>query len=277
MNLFVSLLLIFEMYFNEFLMKSIDFLSFLILNRRFIFFTTSDSFGSLLRANMDGSNHTVIESYKIFYPTSLRLDLANEHIYWLDKYMDYVERVDYNGNNRWSLKAFIGSSMRPMNAIALFEGFIFITKRAINHREMWRISRRNSTLAEKIFVTDEQPLEIRIYHAQAQPNATNLCTALNCQHLCVLNYDAAAAKIQAKCICSSGYQLKSGTECILVKHSTFLIYAKQSPAMIRGISITDGSNDQPQECIVPISNVKWPLSLDYNANDQIIYFGQNDM
>lgn len=73
-----------------------------------MFFTTSDSVGGLLRANMDGSNHTIIESYKIFYPTSLRLDLANQHIYWLDNYMDYVERVDYDGKNRWSLKAHVG-------------------------------------------------------------------------------------------------------------------------------------------------------------------------
>lgn len=234
-----------------------------------------------MRANMDGSNETIIESYKIFYPTSLRLDLANEHIYWLDKYMDYVERVDYNGNNRWSLKAFIGSSMRPMNAIALFESHIFITKRTLHHREMWRISRRNSSSAEKIFVIDDQPLEVRIFHAQNQPMAINPCadkSKLNCQHLCVANRNLDNI-LSGKCMCSPGYQLKSQTECVLVKQTSFLIYAKQSPAMIRGISITNGSDttNEAQECMVPILNVKWPLSLEYNANGQIIYFGQNDM
>lgn len=231
-----------------------------------------------MRANMDGSNHTIIESYKIFYPTSLRLDLANQHIYWLDKYMDYVERVDYDGKNRWSLKAFV----KPLNAIALFEAHIFITKRTGNHREIWRVSRRNSSEMEKIFAIDEQPLELRLFHAQTQPMASNPCTnnSLNCQHLCVLDRidGIGSPTLRGKCICKAGYQLKSSTECILEKQTSFLIYAKQSPAMIRGISVAnDNDNDTAHECMVPILNVKWPLSLDYNAKSEIIYFGQNDM
>lgn len=236
---------------------------------------------------MDGSNRTIIESHKIFYPTSLRLDLANEQIYWLDKYMDYVERVDYNGQKRWSMKAFVDSTMRPMHAISLFEGNIYITKRSTSHKEMWRISRRKTNSAEKMFVTEEQPLEVRIFHAQMQPNATNPCSnkpetvqPLNCQHLCVLERNEDKL-MYAKCVCSAGYQLKSPNECVLIKRSTFLIYAKQNPAMIRGITISNGTDagdaDEAQECMVPILNVKWPLSLDYNVKDEIIYFGQNDM
>lgn len=225
---------------------------------------------------MDGSNHTIIESYKIYYPTSLKLDLANGQIYWLDKYMDYIERVDYNGQNRWSLKAFIGSSMRPLHAIALFESNFFLIKRTVQHLEMWRISRRNTSSAEKIFVTDVFPLEMRIFHAQSQPTAPNPCTldkSTKCEHLCVLDN-----KMLPQCVCSAGYQLKSQNECVLVKQTSFLIYAKQSPAMIRGISISNGSEiSGAQECMVPILNVKWPLSLDYNVKKQLIYFGQNDM
>lgn len=243
-----------------------------------MFFTTSDSFGGLLRANMDGSNYTIIESYKIFYPTSLRLDLANQHIYWLDKYMDYVERVDYDGKNRWSLKAYVGMSARPLNAIALFEAHIYITKRTGNQREIWRVSRRNSSEIQRVYVTDTQPLEMRIFHAQTQPTASNPCAnnSLNCQHLCVLDRIDDASAVRGKCICKAGYQLKSSTECVLLKQTSFLIYAKQSPAMVRGISISN-DNDTAYECMVPILNVKWPLSLDYNAKSEVIYFVQNDM
>ncbi|XP_031616659.1 prolow-density lipoprotein receptor-related protein 1 isoform X3 [Contarinia nasturtii] len=253
-----------------------------------IFFTTSDSFGSLLQANMDGSNQTIIDSYKIFYPSSLKLDLANEQIYWLDKYMDYIERVDYSGNTRWSLKALIGSSMRPMHAIALFESNIYITKRSMSHLEMWRINRRNTSSVERIFVTKEQPLEMRIFHAQSQPNApkswidpnpcsNNTTHSMNCEHLCVLAYGI-TKKIQAQCICSAGYQLKNQHRCVLIKQNSFLIYAKQSPDMIRGISISNTTDIlDAQECMVPILNVKRPLSLDYNMKNQLIYFGQNDI
>lgn len=229
---------------------------------------------------MDGSNRTIIESYKIYYPTSLKLDLANEHIYWLDKYMDYIERVDYNGKNRWSLKAFIGSSMRPMHAIALFESNIYITKRTTQHLEMWRISRRNTSAAEKVFITEEQPIEVRIFHAQSQPSTMNPCavnTTKKCDHLCILVHGT-DQKLKAQCLCSAGYQLKSQYDCVLVKQSSFLMYAKQSPAIIRGISITNDTDiSTAQECMVPVLNVRWPLSLDYNVKKQLIYFGQNDM
>lgn len=230
---------------------------------------------------MDGTNRTVIESYKIFYPTSLRLDLANEQIYWLDKYMGYIERVDYNGHNRWSLKATIGSAMRQMHAIALFESQIYVTKP--KYREMWRINRRNSSSAERMFVSEEQPVEMRIFHAQTQPSAPNPCVtesgAQLCEHICVLARGA-SGKLHPKCICTAGYQLKNRTKCVLLQKSTFLIYAKQSPAMIRGISIdNDTRNGTPFDCMVPILNVKsqWPLDLDYSVKDQVIYFSQSDM
>lgn len=223
---------------------------------------------------MDGSNRTIIESYKIFYPTSLRLDLANQQIYWLDKYMGYIERVDYNGQNRWSLKASLGSTMRPMHAISLFESYIYIIKR--NNREMWRINRRNSSSAERLFVSDEQPAEVRIFYAQSQPITTNPCVTESnkplCEHICILD-SGVGGVLQAKCICSAGYQIKDKTKCVLNQQSTFMIYAKQNPATIRGISI----DNTTLECMVPILNVKWPLSLDYSAKDQLIYFGQSDM
>lgn len=48
--------------------------------------------------------------------------------------------------------------------------------------------------------------------------------------------------------------------------------------MIKGIAMSTKS--QPgggnQEAIVPILNVKWPIHLDYNVKDQLIYFGHNN-
>lgn len=259
-----------------------------------MFFTVSDSFGSLHRANLDGTNYTKIASYKIFYPTSLKLDIANKQIYWLDKYMDFIERVDYDGKNRWSMKSYPGTSMRRTDSIALFENQIFLSKRSTNRREMWRVNRRDGNQAKMIMVNERQPLELRVFHRQIQPDAINPCIVKNstdvstmnsnqnnnnnnnngCEHLCVPAYDINNVSY-AQCVCIAGYQLKSQTKCVFVKHTSFLIYAKQIPTMIRGISMS--SADTLQEAIVPILNVKWPLSLDYNTKNQLIYFAQNDM
>lgn len=52
---------------------------------------------------MDGSNAVELVTSEVLYPTDITLDLANEHVYWIDTYYDMVERVDYNGKNRWSM------------------------------------------------------------------------------------------------------------------------------------------------------------------------------
>lgn len=53
---------------------------------------------------MDGSDAIELVTTEVLYPTDITLDLANEHVYWIDTYIDFVERVDYNGKNRWSMK-----------------------------------------------------------------------------------------------------------------------------------------------------------------------------
>lgn len=198
--------------------------------------------------------------------------------------MNYIERVDYNGKNRWSMKNSMHTYMimRGMHSISIFENRIFITIRSANRVQVWRVDKRDSNLAKLIFNSDKQPLEMRIFHRQSQPNTVNPCAIRNggCEQLCLSGFNG-AGQLYAKCICSAGYELTSATQCVLVKHSSFLIYAKQSPAMIRGISMSNASTMQTsgavQESIVPILNVKWPLSLDYNVKQQLIYFGQNDM
>lgn len=198
--------------------------------------------------------------------------------------MNYIERVDYNGKNRWSMKNSVNTYlvMRGMHSISLFENRVFITIRAKNRVQIWSVNKRESNLAEMIYSTDKQPLEMRVFHRQNQPATTNPCANNNggCEQLCVPAHDDNSVTF-AQCKCSAGYELISQTHCTLVKHSSFLIYAKQSPAMIRGISMSNTSAIQSpgavQESIVPILNVKWPLSLDYNVKQQLIYFGQNDM
>lgn len=196
--------------------------------------------------------------------------------------MDYIERVNYDGKNRWSMKSFVGSSMRRMHSIALFESQVYVTRRSTNQCEVWRINRRDPNAAKMIYASETQPLDLRVFHRQRQPDAINPCVTRQngsngnrCEHLCV-PVMGKNNRLSAKCLCSAGYYLKSGTQCVLVKQTSFLIYAKQSPAMIRGISMSNVPG-LAQESMVPILDVKWPLTLDYNARDQLLYFGQNDM
>ena len=52
------------------------------------------------RADLDGSNRKSLVSKKIVHPHGLTIDFSRRQLYWGDSYLDYVERVDYDGTNR---------------------------------------------------------------------------------------------------------------------------------------------------------------------------------
>lgn len=67
----------------------------------FMFFTVwGTSKTGLDRALLDGSERTPLVNKKIVYPCGVTVDLPTKHVYWVDKFLDSVERVDYNGQNR---------------------------------------------------------------------------------------------------------------------------------------------------------------------------------
>jgi integrin beta 2 len=59
---------------------------------------------TLERMELDGTERKTLVNGKIIYPNGLTLDFPLGHIYWVDSYLDYVERVDYNGNHRMTIK-----------------------------------------------------------------------------------------------------------------------------------------------------------------------------
>ena len=54
----------------------------------------------LERALMDGSRRTTLVESKIVYPSGITLDYANKQVYWVDGYLNHIDRIDYDGGNR---------------------------------------------------------------------------------------------------------------------------------------------------------------------------------
>lgn len=247
-----------------------------------MFFTKWTVIGSLERATLDGGNQTTLVTHKIIYPFGLTLDLPNEHVYWVDTYMDSVERVDYYGHHRWSLKKSSASFplIKSLHSIAIFESNIFVSSwsPSLQNQSIITMNKRDSNTLKRIVTHVQRPDNLRIFHKQRQPNVVHPCgnSGGGCAQMCITAWKGKVPVGQ--CMCAPGYRLQGKSNCILIKHKTFLIYAKQKPAMIKGISMT--TSMQPgggnQEAIVPILNVKWPLSLDFNVKEQLIYFGQHD-
>lgn len=75
----------------------------------FMFFTAwGESKTSLERALLDGSERTSLVNKRIVYPYGVTVDLPSKHVYWVDKFLDSVERVDYNGQNRRTIYRGVG-------------------------------------------------------------------------------------------------------------------------------------------------------------------------
>ena len=52
------------------------------------------------KSNMDGTDRRTIVSFRLTWVNSLALDFKNKLLYWCDAWLDLIERVDFQGNNR---------------------------------------------------------------------------------------------------------------------------------------------------------------------------------
>ena len=70
-----------------------------------MFFTKWGASSPMLeRTVLDGADRTVLVQQKIVYPYGVTVDYPTQHVYWVDTYLDFVERIDYDGSNRRTIK-----------------------------------------------------------------------------------------------------------------------------------------------------------------------------
>lgn len=132
----------------------------------FMFFTKwGQSAPMLERCNMDGTDRQVIVSHKIVYPYGVVVDYPVKQVYWVDTYMDYIERVDYNGENRKNIMK--GVRVQNLYGISIFENWLFLSS--------WH---NNSILQIHKFKQDykvvlrniSRPFNLHVFHRQRQPD-----------------------------------------------------------------------------------------------------------
>jgi len=70
-----------------------------------MFFTKWGASSPMLeRTALDGADRTVLVQRKIVYPYGVTVDYPTQHVYWVDTYLDFVERIDYDGSNRRTIR-----------------------------------------------------------------------------------------------------------------------------------------------------------------------------
>ena len=51
--------------------------------------------------------------------------VLTRHVYWVDTYLDYIERCDYDGNNRKTVVR--GAPVENLYGLAVFQNKLFVT------------------------------------------------------------------------------------------------------------------------------------------------------
>lgn len=235
----------------------------------FMFFTKwGHSAPMLERALLDGSERKPLVDHKIVYPYGVTVDFATQKVYWVDTYLDYVERVSYDGSNRKSVKK--GIVVQNLYSVSVFQTDLFVS--SWHNDNVIRLSRKHNNEKEQHLVKNiTRPFNIHVFHRQRQPDAAHPCRENNggCEHICVPAWKRSIAI--SHCLCQPGFRLKNNKRCISASQPTFLIYGKRRAPMIRGISLSPGRRDRALDVMIPITNVS-PGSFDYDVHTQFVYY-----
>ncbi|CAH1788845.1 unnamed protein product [Owenia fusiformis] len=239
---------------------------------RLMFFTDWGEHGEfprLERTDLDGGHRQAILFKK---SGSIALDYVNRHIYLVDTTFKRLERVDYDGQNSKTILQ--GRLMEHVFGISVFENYIYLASQ--RDKSVTKVHRFNSSdVTTGLCKMTDMPWTLHIYHRQRQPeSADKPCSNLTCDHLCVPYLDDTTQTTKARCLCQAGYILQpDGTTCqspLGERNTSFLIYCNGPQGRVMGIS--SSVQNQVQEVMVPIDNLQRPLALDYDINEQFIYY-----
>ena len=153
-------------------------------NEGLMFFTVwGANSAKLERAELDGSARQILVDTKIVYPYGLTVDFPLKRVYWVDTYLDYIEAVGYDGNNRKTLLR--GSPVQNLYSVAVFENSLFLT--SWHNNSILRVNKFKPEEHSSVREGLERPFAIQVFHRQRQPLTHSKGNQMQeQQHLCML-------------------------------------------------------------------------------------------
>ncbi len=240
---------------------------------RYIFWTEWGEYPRIERAGMDGSDRKTIIDTKIYWPNGLALDIPTKRVYFADSKLDFIDFCDYNGLNRQQVIASNHYLLHP-HSLAVFEDQVYWTDRQLNRVMQARKFRGSNESVVSHLVS--QPLSVHVQHPALQPKMDNPCARAKCDQLCLLAPHK-SSPLGFTCKCRPGFRLGNDGVCI-ERDDPFILVAQKN--RIGDLSLTP--SDKNRGYFTPVVNVKEVLSIDFDAQKQIIYWtevekeGQNN-
>ncbi|VVC89823.1 unnamed protein product, partial [Leptidea sinapis] len=233
-----------------------------------MFWTDWGEIPKIERAGMNGdpSSRKVIVKDNIFWPNGITIDYNSNVIYWVDSKLQFVDVIDFEGNNR---KRIIKSGLNYPYALTFYDNKLYWTDWKTWALYTWDIS-TNGPINELI-KTDSVPVDIKVFDSGRQviPKENYPCKVNNqgCSHLCLLTPNTPGYE----CSCPTGVKLKedSNTTCYNGPQS-MLIVAQRS--IISKISL-DSPDFTPYT--IPLKDLKRVITVDFDPKTEHVYWGDS--
>ncbi|XP_066998103.2 low-density lipoprotein receptor-related protein 2 [Anabrus simplex] len=224
----------------------------------------------LLRANMDGTNSLAIVSEAAYKASGVAVDIIAKRVFWCDSLLDYIETVDYQGQNRHLVLR--GQLVPSPSRLTVFENNIYWsdgTKQGI--MSVNKFEGANSIQAIYRNRDVREPRAVKAVHKLIQLRVFNPCGNNNggCQHMCIVTAADRPGNLAYRCACHIGWQLASDQRnCNLV--TEFLMYSQQR--FIKG-KVLDPVIEGFSDAILPVVSRRARfVGLDFDADDEFIYY-----
>ncbi|KAL8579462.1 hypothetical protein ACOMHN_026827 [Nucella lapillus] len=235
--------------------------------RGYMFYTDWATSSRIGRADLDGGNRIIdLVSKKIVHPHGITLDFTKRHLYWGDSFLDFIERIDYDGSHRTTIAQ--GLNVLNVFSMSLLENYLYV----INHQNhsVVQIHRYDPLQpASLLTATVGTPNVVKVYHRVRQPILPgDICGEINCSHFCIpVPFNGTAV---AKCVCRTGFELKDGNQCQQTEASSYLLYANAHKGTIHSIAMdTVAGADDVRE---PITNLVRPVAVAVDPRNNHVYY-----
>ncbi|XP_042337393.1 low-density lipoprotein receptor-related protein 8-like [Plectropomus leopardus] len=138
------------------------------------------------RSSLVGRDRRALVTSLIRHPVALSLDMPRQLLYWVDRGMRIIFRVNLDGHHRKAVVESNGYLDRPFG-LAVFEGFVYWSEEAT--RSICRASKHNGGNFQVLLSNVTSPGGVVVVQPVLQPNGPSVCghTGAVCQHKCVIN------------------------------------------------------------------------------------------
>ncbi|XP_046973357.1 prolow-density lipoprotein receptor-related protein 1 [Vanessa cardui] len=221
------------------------------------------------RAELGGGDVHVLAALKLVYPGALAVDPAARLLYWADAYLESVERCDYDGGRRLTVRR--GYVTQKLQHISVLESTLYLP--VWSNSSVAAVSRYSRERRRSSIPLRARPLAALVYHRQRQPLVSHPCATDKggCAHVCVTAWRGEARTPHAQCLCKHGYRLVGHGDCERVEAESYLVVSRGSPALVGGLVLA-GRGAARDEPFAPAAHAARPTVADVDVDGARLYY-----